>query len=143
MKKYKIGYAQGVYDMFHIGHLNLLNKAKEQCDFLIVGINSDCLVQQYKNKIPVIPEEERAEIVRNIKAVDECIIVNTLDKKEILKQVSFNVIFIGDDWKENERWINTKKELAEIGVDVVFLPYTKGISSTILRNETDKKVEEI
>lgn len=87
MKKYKIGYTQGVYDMFHIGHLNLLNNAKKYCDYLIVGINSDELVEKYKNKIPVISENERQIIVNNIKSVDQAIVVDTLDKEEILKKL--------------------------------------------------------
>jgi glycerol-3-phosphate cytidylyltransferase len=133
MKKYKVGYTQGVYDMFHIGHLNLLNHAKEYCDYLIVGINSDKLVEEYKKKHTVINEQERALIVSNIKAVDEVIIVDSLDKKTILKQKPFDAIFIGDDWKGSERWNATEKELAEFGVDVVYLKHTDGISSTILR----------
>ncbi len=135
MNKYKIGYTQGVYDMFHIGHLNLLNNAKQYCDYLIVGVNSDSLVQQYKHKQPVIPEQARAEIIRNIKAVDECVIVDTLNKVEILQKIPFEVIFIGDDWKNNPRWIETETELGAKNVDVLYLPYTQGISSTYLRSK--------
>ena len=135
MKKYKVGYTQGVYDMFHIGHLNLLRNAKELCDYLIVGVNSDNLVETYKKKTPIINEKDRREIVSNIKVVDECIIVDTLDKMEILKKIHFDAIFIGDDWAKNERWISTKEQLKQVGVDVVFLPYTSGISSTMLRNK--------
>lgn len=142
MKKYKIGYTQGVYDMFHIGHLNIINKAKEQCDYLIVGVNSDELVQSYKHKKTVINELDRAEIVRNLKAVDQCIIVDTLDKIELHKQMGFNAIFIGDDWYGNPRWMQTKKDLAKVGVDVVFLPHTGGISSTMLRPKSIDCVEE-
>ena len=142
MKKYKIGYTQGVYDMFHIGHLNLLNHAKDFCDFLIVGVNSDALVQDYKNKIPVINQEDRKTIVENIKAVDQCIITDTLDKVEILKIIHFDAVFIGDDWKMNERWQRTKIELSKYGVDVVFLPHTDGINSTMLRTENSNHVEE-
>ncbi len=142
MKKYKIGYTQGVYDMFHIGHLNLINKAKESCERLIVGVNADSLVREYKKKNPVISEDERCEIVKNIKAVDDCIITHTLDKIEMHEKVGFDVIYIGDDWKDNERWKKTTIELKKINVDVVFLPYTKGISSTQLRDENDRKIEE-
>lgn len=140
MKKYKVGYTQGVYDMFHIGHLNIINKAKEQCDYLIVGVNSDVLVQSYKHKETVIKERERSEIVRNLKAVDKCIIVNTLDKLELLKEIKFDAIFIGDDWYGNPRWMQTKEELVKLGVDVVFLPHTDGVSSTMLRPKTDEKI---
>lgn len=141
MKKYKIGYTQGVYDMFHIGHLNLINRAKEQCEYLIVGINSDNLVESYKHKKTVIKENDRAEIVRNLKAVDECIIVNTLEKTEILQQIHFDAIFIGSDWYGNPRWMKTKEELAQHGVDVVFLPHTEGVSSTMLRPKSTDSIE--
>ena len=134
MRKYKIGYTQGVYDMFHVGHLNLLNNAKAQCEYLIVGINSDQLVQRYKHKIPVINEKSRKKIVENIKAVDRGVIVSTLDKEKLQEEYHFDVIFIGDDWKGNERWNNTERVLNKRGIDVVYLPYTNGISSTELRH---------
>jgi glycerol-3-phosphate cytidylyltransferase len=137
MKRYKIGYTQGVFDMFHIGHLNLLNKAKESCEYLIVGINADKLVQTYKNKIPVIDEFCRKKIVENIKVVDKACLVYTLDKIEVLKNIYFNVVYVGDDWKNDKRWIQTVDLLATVGVDVIFLPYTKNISSTILRNKNN------
>jgi glycerol-3-phosphate cytidylyltransferase len=136
MKKYKIGYTQGVYDLFHIGHLNLLNNAKQYCDHLIVGINTDELVKKYKNKAPVIDEFSRKTIIENIKSVDEAYLVNTLDKMEVLKNIHFDVVFVGDDWKENKRWIETRKCLVLIGIDVIFLPYTKNISSTMIREKT-------
>ena len=139
MKKYRIGYTQGAYDMFHIGHLNLLNHAKQYCDILIVGVNSDALVKAYKKKTPIIPEEQRREIVANIKAVDSCMIVDTLDKCKILEQVHFDAVFIGGDWKGNPRWVKTEEELNARGVDVVFLPHTDGISSTMLREEINRK----
>lgn len=142
MKEYKIGYTQGVYDMFHVGHLNLINNAKKHCDYLIVAVNSDDLVKSYKNKVPVISEEDRRYIVENIKAVDQAVIADTLDKKEQLDRYKFNAIFIGDDWKGNPRWQRTQEELREYGVDVVFLPHTDGVCSTELRFETTKKVEE-
>lgn len=142
MKKYTIGFTQGTYDMFHIGHLNLINHAKEYCDYLIVGVNADALVQQYKHKTPVIKEAERAEIVRNLKAVDECVITTTLDKLVAWDQYHFNAIFIGDDWKGNPRWEQTKLDLAKKDVDLVFLPHTAGVSSTGLRNVESDKVDE-
>ncbi|MBR5349022.1 MAG: adenylyltransferase/cytidyltransferase family protein [Lachnospiraceae bacterium] len=142
MKKYKVGYTQGVYDMFHIGHLNLLNRAKEQCEYLIVGVNADALVEEYKHKTPIIRETERAEIVRNIKAVDEVVIAHTLDKQTALDLYRFDAIFIGDDWKGNPRWEQTRIDLAKQGVDLVFLPHTAGVSSTELRPMEEKKIEE-
>lgn len=141
-KQYKIGYTQGVYDMFHIGHLNLINHAKEYCDHLIVGVNSDELVESYKHKIPVINQEERREIVANIKAVDECVIATTLDKMQSWEQLHYDAIFIGDDWKGDARWQQTKEDLAKIGVDVVFLPHTDGITSTQLRPQSDNRIKE-
>ncbi len=142
MKKYKIGYTQGTYDMFHIGHLNLINHAKEYCDYLIVGVNSDELVQQYKNKLPVIVQEERAEIVRNIKAVDQCVISTTLDKLDALRKYHFDVMFIGDDWKGNPRWEQTGKDLKEHGVDLIFLPHTDGVCSTALTELIKKLLDD-
>lgn len=142
VKKYKIGYTQGVYDMFHIGHLNLINQAKACCEYLIVGVNADELVRAYKHKTPVIGQEERKIIVSNLKAVDECIIVNTLDKLTIWEQLHFDAIFIGDDWKGNQRWKMTESVLEPLGAEVVYLPHTEGVSSTLLRPEEEKKVEE-
>lgn len=141
MKKYKVGYTQGVYDMFHIGHLNLINHAKQYCECLIVGVNADELVKSYKNKIPVINQEQRRMIVENIKAVDKCVIVNTLDKVNVWKEYHFDAIFIGDDWRGNQRWAQTELDLAEYGAEVVYLPHTEGVSSTMLRDESANTVE--
>lgn len=141
MKRYKCGYTQGVFDMFHIGHLNLINQAKEYCDSLIVGVNSDALVKSYKNKIPVISEGDRRKIVENIKAVDLAVIADTLDKVEMHRMLKFDAVFIGDDWKNDPRWIDTEQKLAVYGVDVVYLPYTKDISSTLLRGVEQNKVD--
>lgn len=138
MKKYKKGYTQGVYDMFHVGHLNLINNAKKYCDYLVVAVNSDALVEEYKHKTPIVNEEERRIIVENIKAVDESVIAQTLDKLVQLKKYNFDVIFIGSDWKGNERWKKTEEDLGAFGVDVVYLPHTQGISSTLLREKNSK-----
>lgn len=138
MKPYKIGYTQGTYDLFHIGHLNLLKNAIKQCDFLIVGVNSDQLVMEYKNKKTNINEKERAEIVSSIKGVDKVIITNTLDKVKIYNEIKFDLIFIGDDWKGNERWNQTEKDLAQYDVKVIYLPHTDGISTT----ELSKKIND-
>ena len=141
-KKYKIGYTQGTFDMFHIGHLNLLKHAKEYCDILIVGVNADKLVEEYKHKTPVINQDERADILKAIRYVDNVVICETLKKTEMHKWIHFDAIFIGDDWKGNDRWAETERNLKEVGADVVFLSYTKGVSSTMLREEKDNKVEE-
>lgn len=142
MKKYKIGYTQGVYDMFHIGHLNLINRAKAQCDHLIVGVNADALVVEYKHKVPVINERDRAEIIRNLKAVDEAVIVHTLDKVDALERFHFDAIFIGDDWKGNPRWEQTRLDMQQRGAELVFLPHTPGISSTELRPVEKRRVDD-
>ena len=128
--------------MFHIGHLNLINNAKCYCNYLVVGVNSDELVYNYKNKMPVVKETERLAIVKNIKAVDEAVLADTLDKIHQLKHIRFDVIFIGDDWKGTDRWTETERMLKKYGVDVVFLPYTGGVSSTLLREEKSKHVAE-
>lgn len=132
-----VGYTQGTYDMFHIGHLNLIKNAKRHCDYLIVGVNRDDLVERYKNKRPIIPLEERAEIVRSIKYVDEVIVADTLDKKEIWDKLRYDEIYIGDDWKGNARWEETKRVMEEVGVKLVYLPYTKDTSSTMLREKLE------
>lgn len=141
-KKYKVGFTAGVYDMFHIGHLNLIKRAKEQCDYLIVGVNSDRLVEYYKNKSTVISESERREIVSNIRDVDKCVIMDNLDKIDAWEKFNFDVVFIGDDWKGSERWNKTEKELAKVNVKVEYLPYTGNISSTILRHNYSDKIGE-
>ena len=138
----RIGYTQGVFDMFHVGHLNLLNNARSRCDYLIVGVNSDELVESYKQKTPVVCQEFRKTIVENIKAVDEAHIVDTLDKLEVLKDITFDMVFIGDDWKGSERWSATQESLKAHGVEVVFLPYTQNVSSTLLRSRKAEKVED-
>lgn len=142
IKKFRIGYTQGTYDMFHIGHLNLLRQAKERCEKLIVGINSDALVQQYKNKTPVVNENDRMEIVRELRCVDEVVKCETLKKTEAWKILHFDVIFIGNDWKGNARWAQTEKDLAPLGAEVVYLQHTDGISSTLLREKEKEKVVE-
>ncbi|MGQ2383858.1 adenylyltransferase/cytidyltransferase family protein [Lactiplantibacillus plantarum] len=142
MKKFKRGYTQGVFDMFHVGHLNLINNAKKQCESLIVGVNADELVQSYKGKVPVIAQQNRQEIVANIKAVDKAVIAYTLDKTEQLDKYNFDAIFIGDDWKGDARWEQTIKDLAKRDVEVVFLPRTQGVSSTGMRIVKDERVDE-
>lgn len=132
MKKYKLGYTTGVFDMFHIGHLNILKKAKEQCEFLIVGVSTDEVVMKYKNKTPIIPFEERKSIVEAIKYVDQVVPQKNMNKMEAWNDLHFNVMFHGDDWKGTDMYNSLIKAFDEVGCDVVFLPHTDGISSTIL-----------
>lgn len=129
-KSYRVGFTAGTFDMFHIGHLNLLKRAKEKCDYLIVGVNNDSLVEKYKNKRPVINVESRLAIIEALTVVDKVAIMNNLDKIDAHSKFHFDVVFIGDDWKGSERWIATEKNLNEINVDVCYLNYTKGVSST-------------
>ena len=128
-----IGYTQGTFDTLHIGHIRLLKRAKEQCDYLIVGVNSDELVKNYKNTDTIIKQDERKELIEAIKYVDKATIVNTLDKKIHQKEFGFSLIFIGDDWKGNERWNKTEIEMAKLGAKVIYIPYTHGISTTIIK----------
>lgn len=138
MKKYKIGYATGVYDLFHIGHLIALEREKELCEHFIVGVNSDELVLEYKNKKPIVPFEERIRIVGALKCVDEVIRVDSLDKMEAWKQKHFEALFIGSDWKGTPRWNETEKIMNQVGVEVVYLPYTETTSSTLLADKLRK-----
>lgn len=133
MKKYKRGYTTGVYDLFHIGHLNLLKNAKKHCDYLIVGISSD-KAAQYKNKVPFICQEERMAIVEAIKYVDEVVLQEDLDKVKAWDKFHYDVLFVGSDWKGTDKWNEYERQLKEKGADVCYLPYTKSTSSTILQN---------
>lgn len=135
MKKYKIGYTTGVFDMFHIGHLNILRRAKAHCDHLIVGVSTDELVQDYKNKTPIIPFEQRMAIVGAIRYVDEVVPQTTMDKMEAWKHLHFDAMFHGNEWKGTDLYNDYVRRFGEIGVEVVFLPHTDGISSTILREK--------
>lgn len=127
-----IGYTTGVFDLFHVGHLNILRRAKEQCDYLIVGVTVDELVS-YKGKQAWIPYEERAAIVGAIRYVDKVVPQTTMNKMEAWEQYHFNRMFVGDDWKGSDVWNNWEKEFAKLGVDIVYFPYTKQTSSSQLR----------
>ena len=133
-----IGYTTGVYDLFHIGHLNLLRKAKAQCDYLIVGVSTDELVS-YKHKHAVIPFEERKEIVGAIQFVDEVVTQENMNKMEAWEKYHFDVMFVGDDWKGTDKWNKIEADLNVVGAKVVYFPYTKGTSSTLI-NETLHKL---
>jgi glycerol-3-phosphate cytidylyltransferase len=132
-----IGYTSGVYDLFHVGHLNLLKNAKGMCDKLIVGVTTDDL-SLYKGKKPLIPFEDRLEIVRSIRYVDSVVPQETMDKAEMCKKLKASVLFVGDDWYNTPKWNDIERELDEIGVKVVYFPYTKGVSSTIISEALKK-----
>lgn len=138
-KKYKIGYTTGVYDMFHIGHLNIIRRAKEQCEYLIVGVSTDECVQSYKNKTPIIPYEEGAAIVQAIRYVDEVVPQTSMNKLEFLKKRHFDVMFHGDEWKGTELYNKYEEEFAKYGAKIEYLAHTDGISSTILREKLHGK----
>lgn len=138
----KVGYTAGVYDMFHIGHLNLLKNAKKHCDYLIVGVNSDNATYSYKQKYPVIPEEERRAIVEAIRYVDEVVLVDNTDKIYAYEMYKPDMIIVGDDHKNELKWKATDSYLRQRGSEVVFLPYTEHTSSTKLRDVKDSRVRE-
>ena len=124
-----IGYTCGVYDLFHIGHLNLLKNAKGMCDKLVVGVTVDELVS-YKGKQAMIPFEDRIEIVRSIKYVDAAVPQYDMDKLTACKKLDASILFVGDDWYGTEKWQKYEEEFAEAGIEIVYFPYTKGVSST-------------
>ena len=134
MKKI-VGYTTGVFDMFHIGHLNILKRAKEHCDILIVGVTTDELCQSYKNKLPIIPYEERKAIIEAIKYVDKVVPQLNRDKFSAWEEYKFDVMFVGDDWKGSDLFEVVEKKLNAVGCRVEYLPYTQGTNSTILREK--------
>ncbi len=124
-----IGYTTGVYDLFHIGHLNLLKNAKGMCDKLIVGVTVDELVT-YKGKRAMIPFEDRIEIIRSLKYVDAAVPQYDMDKLSACKKLGATILFVGDDWYATDKWKDYEKAFTEAGIRIVYFPYTKGISST-------------
>lgn len=131
--KYNIGYTTGVFDLFHVGHLNILEKSKKLCNYLIVGVSTDELVLSYKGKNPVIPLEQRIRIVNAIKHVDEVVVQTTMDKLEAWEKHKFEVMFHGDDWKNSALYQEYESNFKKLDVDLVFFPYTKETSSTKLQ----------
>ncbi len=129
-----IGYTTGVYDLFHVGHVRMLRNAKAMCDRLIVGVTTDELVS-YKNKRAVIPFDERLEVVHSCKYVDVAIPQLDMNKMDAWKRYKFNIMFVGDDWYQTEKWESLDKEFSALGVSIIYYPYTKGTSSSII-NET-------
>lgn len=127
-----IGYTTGVFDMFHIGHLNILETAKSLCDYLIVGVSTDELVMKDKHKRPVIPFEQRIRIVNAIKYVDKVIPQINKNKMEAWKNLGFNIMFVGSDWQGTDVWNEYERQFEEVGVKIEYLPHTDGISSTLL-----------
>lgn len=134
-----IGYTTGVFDMFHIGHLNIIKRAKDQCDYLIVGVSTDELVQHDKNKSPIIPYADRCAIVESIKYVDKVVPQPDKNKFAAWERYHFNKMFVGSDWKGTEAWNRFEAQLAPVGVEIIYLDHTEGISSTILRDKLNNQ----
>ncbi len=134
----RIGYAAGAYDLFHIGHLNILRRAKEQCDHLIAGVVSDEMLRITKGIECVIPLEERAEIVGALRCVDEVYVERVPDKVDVWREVGFTHFFKGDDWKGTEKGMRLEREFGKVGVEIVYFPFTVHTSSTILRRALDE-----
>ena len=135
MKKYKIGYTSGVYDMIHIGHLNILQRAKDLCETLVVGVTTDELCYTRKNKYPIICQDNRKAIVGAIRYVDKVVDQTDMDKLNMVKTLGAEAVFVGSDWKGTPAWDKYEKEFAQLGCTVVYLDHTDGISSTILREK--------
>ncbi len=134
-----VGYVSGVFDLFHVGHLNLLERAKRYCDYLIVGVVADDVCFSYKNRYPIICTEERRRIIESIKYTDEAVVEETVeimnDKMWSYNKYKFDITFVGDDWKGTEKWNRYEKEFAEIGVRIMYLPYTQNISTTKIKEQ--------
>lgn len=137
MKTIKIGYTTGTFDLFHIGHLNILRRSKELCDYLVVGVSTDECVESYKHKKPVIPFEQRMAIVGSIKYVDKVVPQTNMNKFDAWKDIKYDIMFHGDDWKGTDMYNEYERKLKEVGVEFVYLPHTDGISSTILKEKTE------
>ncbi|HHX37631.1 MAG TPA: adenylyltransferase/cytidyltransferase family protein [Clostridiaceae bacterium] len=138
MAKRKVGYTTGVFDLFHIGHLNILKRAKQHCDYLIVGVTTDEEAKRIKNKVPVICFEERKQIVESIRYVDLVVPEDNEDKKIAWEKLKFDVIFKGSDWQGSKKWNDYESFFKPRGVEVVYFPYTEGTSSTMLREVLHK-----
>jgi len=141
MDKKVIGYTTGVYDMFHIGHLNLLRRAKEQCDYLIVGVSTDELVKKEKKKTPVISFQERKEIIKELRCVDKVVPQYNKNKMQAWEEYHFDKMFVGSDWQGTMQWQEFEKQFEPIGVKIIYLPHTDGISSTILTEIVKKHMD--
>ena len=140
IKKYNKGYTTGVFDLFHVGHLNILKKSKELCNHLVVGVTTDELVS-YKNTEAFVSFEERIQIVEAIKYVDEAFAQDNMNKMEAWEKIKFDVVFVGSDWKNTEKWNQIEKKFKRFGVDVVYFDYTITTSSTKIRQKINKSGE--
>lgn len=141
MSDRRVGYAPGVFDLFHIGHLNILRNSKDLCDYLIAGVVSDEVAARAKGIQPIVPTDERLEIVRGIRYVDEAVVEDVTHKLEMWERLRFDVIIKGDDWKGTDKGDKLESDFAEVGVEVAYLPYTKRTSSTMLRRILERSLD--
>ena len=143
MDKYKVGYLAGVFDLFHVGHLNLIKRAKERCEYLIVGALTDELVIQFKKNPPYISFEERKQILEAIRYVDEVVAVDeeNHEKMKAWNKYHFDCLFSGDDYSGNPYWIEDQKALQNVGSNIEFFPYTKSTSSTMIKAAIGKAIK--
>jgi glycerol-3-phosphate cytidylyltransferase len=132
------GYTAGVFDLFHVGHLQLLTEARQRCDRLIVGVTTDQLCATYKHKIPVIPYAERSAIIGALRCVDEVIPQRAMDRWLTWEEHHFDITVVGDDWKGSLRWGDYERRFRQVGVKVIYLPYTAHTSSTLLRSVLER-----
>jgi glycerol-3-phosphate cytidylyltransferase len=139
----RVGYAPGVYDLFHIGHLNVLRNARQVCDYLVAGVLTDEMAERAKGASPVVPLAERLDIVRSIRFVDEAVAEDVPDKLEMWERLRFDLIIKGDDWKGTPRGDRLEADFARVGVEVAYLPYTLRTSSTLLRQALLREIEDI
>jgi glycerol-3-phosphate cytidylyltransferase len=142
--QYETGFTVGAFDLFHIGHLNLLKRAKEYCRYLIVGVNTDAFIQEYKKTVPVIPFEERKAIVESIRYVDLVVPQDTVKeaKLAVWKKHRYQILITGDDWKGSETWRYVESFTKPLGIDILYLPYTTGISSSLIKRLIEERVGE-
>lgn len=138
-KKYKIGYTSGVFDLFHVGHLNILKQAKDQCETLVVGVTTDDLCYSRKKKYPMISHKDRLKIVEAIRYVDKVVPQEDMDKYNMVSKLGADAVFVGSDWKGTDAWNKYEKEFASIGCQVVYIRYTDGVSSSILQEKIRKE----
>ena len=139
--KFDVGYCSGVFDMFHVGHLNLLRRARNQCHHLVVGVASDEYVENLKGRLPVVPCDERIDIVSALGIVDEVVIDRSEDKLAVWQQRPFDAIFKGSDWQGTPKGYRLERTMADVGVDVVYFPYTRHTSSSMLRSFLTEREE--
>jgi glycerol-3-phosphate cytidylyltransferase len=137
-----VGYTTGVFDLFHIGHLNIIRNAKSMCDYLIVGVSTDEVVK-YKHKAPVIPFDERVEVIRSLKFVDAVVPQEDMDKLKAWEKLKFDVLFVGDDWHGTPKWQEIERQLNQVGVKIVYFPYTKKTSSTLINQILEQRRTEL